>query len=605
MLPLLLLSAATLGSTASAGTINASSFADTDEGKMTAAQAADGLLSTSWAEGVSGDGAGQWLELDLGARTELHDLSFWPGDLSQGKRSFREHGRPKIVHVEVDGVAVGGPVTILDQMQRVDIPMQASGRKVRLVIDTAYEGLVHSDTCIAELAINFPDLGPSAATWVAFLTSDSAKRLHDSFDETLLQKYQAYKDAQFGDRDALAWINDAAADGEPWMRTEAAKRIPVGYRAQAIASSDRAREALRKLKDPNAIPALEMAMLRTTGDERKQLAETVEVFYAYQEMVGNKDRTAPPWGESGFWRGALRSFDEPLAIARTQDGSLLVADTANNRVQRFGDNGLVRKVYGGGEPGITDAWFEDGRAYYVSGAQPGDQPGHFVNPLDVALIPGKDADGVAVLDAARRVQVFDGAGTLTAGWTVETDNRPAPRHGGEGYLVYLAKGKRLLAFIADECVVYDLSGTEMGRWQVEGGVPDAVVASPSGQLLIAFRDEVWEYAADGFAKFVRVDDQTLGRGFEDLGMTYDSAGKLWILTDDGVVHKYKKPGKQEFQVKIAHFSLSHPRLAVDDGIVWFTSDDAIQRVDAIQAKLDEETAQDAGEGILDLDGAGR
>ncbi|MCK6507374.1 discoidin domain-containing protein [Myxococcota bacterium] len=602
MTSLLLLAALPLA--AQAGTITASSTAETDAGRQPAALAADGLLSTGWAEGASGDGAGEWLELDLGKPTALTSLSIWPGDLKQGKRSFRESGRPKLISVLVDGKPQGDPIRLLDQMQRLDVPLSVTGRKVRIVLDEAFGGAVFSDTFIAEVAVNFPDVGPAAASWASWLESDAAKRAHEKFDAELQEKYAAYKGAEFGDRDALAWIADAVAEGEPWLRQEAQRRIDVGYRAQAILSSARAQEAVRKLRDANAIPALEMAMLRATGEERAVLADTVEVFYAYQELVGNQGRTAPPWGESGFWKGALRGFGEPLAIERDADGNLYVADTGNNRVQRYGENGLVNKTWGG-QPEISQVWFEDGRPYYVSGSQPGQGPGAFLNPLDLVLLPGKDGTGLAVLDAARRVQVFDASGAVTASFTIGSDEVPRPKVGGEGYLAWLPKKNALIAFLGDEAVVTDLSGNELDRWDIEHGTPTAVEVNKNGTLLLAFRDEVWQYSADGFPHSVRIDSDILGRGYEDIDLSYDSEGRLWALTDDGVIHKFKKPGKLDFQVDIATYSLGAKRLAVHDGVAWFTFDDQIVQVDAYQKWLDAQSAPAEGEGALDLDEVGR
>lgn len=600
MLSLLLLAAS-----AAAASVTASSTADTEAGRMPASLAVDGLLSTGWAEGASGDGDGEWLELDLGRSTKLTSISIWPGDMKQGKRSFRESGRPKLIRVLVDGVQVGEPVRMLDRMQRLDLPVDVTGRKIRIVLDESFGGFVFSDTYIAELAVNFPDLGAKAEGWQSWLQSAAAERAHQQFEAELQERYDIYKAAEFGDREALAWITDACAEGEPWLRLEAQRRVGEGYRAQAIRSSARAQEALRKLKDANAIPALEMAMLRSTGAERQMLADTVEIFYAYQELVGNQGRTAPPWGESGFWKGALRGFDEPLAIERDAEGNLYVADIANSRIQRFGTNGLVNRTWGG-EADITETWFEEGRPFYVSGSLPSQDKGRFVNPLDIELLPEKDGTGMVVLDAARRVQVFDSSGVTTATWTVDSLNIPQDGRGGEGYLAWIPKKKRLLAFIGDEAVAYDLQGTELDRWEVKHGSPDAVEVLKNGTLLLAFRDEIWQYSADGFPHSVRIDESILGRGYEDIDLTVDEDGKLWALTDDGVIHKFKKPGKLDFQVRVADYSLGHQRLAVYDGMAWFTYDDRIVAVDAYQAWMDAATAPEEGEGgALDLDEIGR
>lgn len=598
-----MLSTLLLSGLALAGTINASSTADTEWGRTPAALAADGQLSTSWHEGAEGDGENEWLELDLGKATAITSLSLWPGDMRQGKRSFRESGRPRQVRVMVDGKQVGDAIRLLDQMQRLDIPLTANGRKIRIVIDEAYPGMVYNHTAIAEVAVNFPDMGAAAAGWQSWLSSAAAAKAHEKFEAELQEKYAAYKAAEFGDRDALAWILDSVAEGEPHVRQEALRRVDVGYRAQAIRSSERAQEAARKLKDANAIPAFEMAMLRSVGEERVMLADTVEIFYAYQELIGNKGRQAPPWGESGYWKGALRSFGEPLAIERDVDGNLIVADIGNNRVQRYGENGLVNRVWGGTEPEITEAWFSSGRPFYASGAEPGKEGGAFWNPLDVEVIPGKDGTGLAILDSLGRVQILDAAGNQTAAWTVSSEDKLAPKLGGQGHLAWFPKKGRLLVIMAEEGVIYDLAGTEHGRWKSKQGVPNAVEVYKGSILLMAFRDQVWRYTMDGYAHSVLMDASVLGKGFEDLDLSVDQDGRLWALTDDGVAHKFKKPGKPEFQVRVAGYSLSAPRFAVYDGVIWYTHDDSIVTVDAVQKQLDAEGASD--EGALDLETIGQ
>lgn len=587
----LLLLAALASPRALAAGVTAASTGETESGRHPATLAADGLLQTGWAAAADKDSAGQWLELDLGAATALTSVSLWPGNIAQGKRSYREYARPKVVRLLLDGKEIAGPVRLQDEVGRVDIPVQASGRKLRIVVDEAFGGYVYDQLFIAEVAVNFPELGPKGEQWSAWLASGAAQRMQERFEEELLQRYDAYKAQEFGDRDALAWLMDAAAEGAPYIRDEVQRRVPVGFRAQAIPSDEKARAALRKLKDANAIPALEMAALRSSGEVAAQIAETVQIFEAYQELIGNQGRTAPPWGESGFWRGALRGYGEPLAIERAADGNVYVADTGNNRVQRYGDNGLVNGTWGPTAE-ITDQWFDVGRRWYVSGSEPGNAPGRFNNPLDIELIPGKDGTGFAVLDATGRVQVFDGSGGYVSGWKVGLDTQPDPKVGGEGYLAWSSKRGRLYVFMEDEAAVYDLAGQELDRWEIEDGTPGAVEILPNGRLLLAFRDQVVRYD-DGFRHSVLFDGELLGLGFEDLDLTLDQDGKLWVLTDDGVVYKFKKPGKLDYKVQLTPYSLANPRLAVFDDMVWFTNEDAIQRIDAAQAWLD---AQQEGGG---------
>ncbi|MCB9779056.1 MAG: discoidin domain-containing protein [Alphaproteobacteria bacterium] len=587
--------------------MKSSSTGETDAGRHPAALSADGQLSTGWASGGEQGGAGEWLELDLQRKTDLTSVSIWPGNLSQGKRSFREYGRPKTIRVLVDGQEVVGPTRVQDAVQRLDLKLgtadaPVSGRKLRIVIDEVYNGYVFDQTFIAELAVNFPELDRTDATWQTWLDSGAAATAAEKFEAEANEKYAAYKADELGDKEALDFLMDAAAEGEPWLREAARRKVPAGYRVQAVPSSSIARKALRKLKDPTAIPAFEMAALRSTGEDAAFIADTVEIFTAYQELIGGRNNTAPPWGESGFWRGALRGFDEPLPLELDDEGNVWVADTGNNRVVRYRSNGLVDKTWGGA-PEITNLWFEAGRPYYPSGAEPGEDPGKFVNPLDIELIPDKKAGtGFAVIDAKNRIQVFDASGQRVAGWTVDAGGLPDDKVGGESYLAWSPKKKRLYAFVEDEGFAYDLQGTEHGKWDIEDGTPTAVEVAKNGDLLLAFRGEVVLYK-EGFRHSVVIDDSILGRGFEDLDMDMDPEGRLWVLTDDGVAHRFKKPGKLEFQVPVVDFSLRKQRAAVADGIVFFTFEDQIRQVDAYQKRIDAEAGEGAsatGDDLLDL-----
>ena len=81
---------------------------DTDDPKVkyTADKAVDGLLTQGWAEGASGYGAGSWLELDLGQTIEVKEVNLWGGNLSEGKKSFREYSRPKKVKLTLSGLSL-------------------------------------------------------------------------------------------------------------------------------------------------------------------------------------------------------------------------------------------------------------------------------------------------------------------------------------------------------------------------------------------------------------------------------------------------------------------------------------------------------------------
>ena len=114
--------------TAHAASVRASSQHVDADGSNTAAMAFDGRFDTGWAEDAVGTAKGQWIELDLGRSTTIHNVTIWPGNLKKGARSFREYGRPRTMIVQVDGKPQGKPIIIEDKAQRVNVPVTATGR---------------------------------------------------------------------------------------------------------------------------------------------------------------------------------------------------------------------------------------------------------------------------------------------------------------------------------------------------------------------------------------------------------------------------------------------------------------------------------------------
>jgi sugar lactone lactonase YvrE len=330
-----------------------------------------------------------------------------------------------------------------------------------------------------------------------------------------------------------------------------------------------------------------MAALRATGEDAAELAGHVEALEAYNELIGGRNRTnVRYWGESGFVPGALRSFGEPMGIEIDRNGRVLVADIGNNRIQAFSDEGRPERQWGLAMD-ITNVWFQGARKWYASGANGSEEPGGWTNPLDVTLIPGKEADGFAAIDALGRIQIVDAEGNTKIGWKVETKRKPEPGVGGEAYLSYLPKKKALLAVMRDEGIIYSLESEELGRFKFSGGVPNAVEIGKKGQIFVAEGREVVLYNHDGFRHGAVIFYQDLNEGFEDMDISLDELGRIWVLTDTGHVHVFAKPGKKEFSMKVIDRPLKHPRFAVRQDVVYIVSDDQIERIDVAQMRLDE------------------
>jgi hypothetical protein len=573
-----------------AGAPKASSeLTDSDGVKHPATLAFDGLLATGWAEGAPGPGDGAWIELKLDRATDVQSVTLWLGDLSGGDRSLRERGRPKTVTVTL--TTAGGPVTqtlrlldpAADGPKRVDIPIAGSATAVRVSADQAYEGGVYSDMYIAEIALNFTGgwVPPEVEKALKWQGTADAEKAAEKDKAQIIAWYDAIKAEQFGDAATLDKIEAQAADGAPFMQKRAAA-VPYGFRMQAIPPDDVAIDAILKLKDPNAISALLLASLRTNGQEAAALASKVEYFEAYSEMIGGGDRNVANWGQSGWESGALQSFGEPLALAIDQLGQVYVADTGNNRVQRFNDQGKADKAWGG-EATITNVWFSGTRKYYVSGGTPGDAAGSFTSPIDVAVVPGKKADGLAVLDAKGRISIISPEGTVTNTWKVGSDETIEAGVGGQAFIE--VAGGKVVVIWAGRGYEYTLDGVAKSDWDITDGVPNGATQLPGGKIGLVFGKTLVMYGTDGFRHGTVLEDgpnDARGEGFESWDACLDEDGKLWVVTDTGLAIKYKKPGKVDWSVTITDFPLETPRVAAWDDAVFVTDRDKILRIDALE-----------------------
>lgn len=564
-----------------------SSVAEDMDGKHGPDLALDGLLSTGWGEGGMGHGDGAWWEFDLAAATKIEAVSVWPGNLKQGARSYREYARPKLIRVLVDGAVQGEPVRLQDEMQRRDIPLDVTGKKVRIEVIEVFEGAVFADLYLSEVAVNFTEgeRGRAVEKVEAWRASKEGAKLQAKHEEEVLAAYELHK-ASSDENPGLEFLMSTAGDGPMFLRRKVGSLVPEGYRIAAIVPDPKAMDAIRKLKDSNGIPGLEMAALRSIGDAEKEIREIVEIFYAYQEIVGGGRRNIQAWGETGFEVGALRSFGEPLALEIDRFGGIYVADTGNNRLQQFSQEGLSARQWGLPSD-VSSTWFGGKRKWYASGSAPADGQNGFTNPVDVQLIPGKEADRFAVLDAAGRVQIYDTEGNPVIGWTVRIDGQIQPKVGGEGYLAWVPKKEHLVVFLADEAITFTLDSEEVARWKVKDGTPNAVEVGKDSRLYMAFGANVIAYNTDGFRYGTIFGSELLGKGFEDLDLTLDEEGRLWALTDTGWAFKFKKPGKLEWKVRVTDVDFVHPRFAVSQGMLFVTDRDRIVKADALQIRTDE------------------
>jgi len=211
-------------------------------------------------------------------------------------------------------------------------------------------------------------------------------------------------------------------------------------------------------------------------------------------------------GERGYVDGPATSarFDTPSGIALAPDGSIYVADTANNAIRRISRDGLVSTVArapefngpigiaieGNGRIIVADTYNDriraietDGRVHTVAGdGRPGAIDGaasaaRFHTPCGVAV----DADGsIYVADTGNRaVRLISPAGIVSTVWPLPPYGvlRPTAIAIGPRGVIYVSDAGTRIIEIAPERGVRTLPADARFR-----GVPGIAVASP-GRLI--------------------------------------------------------------------------------------------------------------------------
>jgi hypothetical protein len=137
---------------------SASSHLPTDHGgQYQSFMAMDSALDTAWAEGVSGSGVGEWLELQFPGTVEVHSIALDVG-YDQDQDIFSANNRIKRATFIFSS---GEQVTLdfSDSRGLQTIPLvRAPGpnintTSVRMVINEVYPGSRYDDTCLAEIEV--------------------------------------------------------------------------------------------------------------------------------------------------------------------------------------------------------------------------------------------------------------------------------------------------------------------------------------------------------------------------------------------------------------------------------------------------------------------
>lgn len=119
----------------------------------------DGSLDTCWAEGVAGNGVGEWVELKWESSQNLSDVFISTG-FAGDETLFYENNRPKQLKMELfsaDALLGSALLDLSDTTNPQAFPVGEGGvegvSRARITIEDVYPGSKYDDTCIAEIEI--------------------------------------------------------------------------------------------------------------------------------------------------------------------------------------------------------------------------------------------------------------------------------------------------------------------------------------------------------------------------------------------------------------------------------------------------------------------
>ena len=272
-------------------------------------------------------------------------------------------------------------------------------------------------------------------------------------------------------------------------------------------------------------------------------------------------------------RGALAGRGEPLALAVSPESRVYVCDVGNNRVQRFDEMGRVDRV-AGGDIGLSDVFLGAEVPYYVTGSTPGEAPGRFVQPLAIVVFTVSEGERVAVVDAARNLQLLDGDLRPVRSWKVDTE---APVGGGIGIA-----GPSLMVH---KDTLYCVWGRDLIAYGLDGTVRATVTLSRAIRVATLYRGKMiahaggtplLRYGLDGFdyGPFVHLDPAWL---MEDLDLSAGPDGFLYVHTDLGKLIKINRRGKVKAVTETLGKPMPNARIAVGPSAVYVSFQDRIHR----------------------------
>lgn len=115
-------------------------------------QVIDQDFSTSWAEGIEGNGIGEWIKMQFPAAGRINTLGIVPG-FAKNTNLYQENNRIKTAGLEFsDGTTITSELTDQYGLHFIEFPTKNTSY-IRLTIKDIYAGTKYTDSPVAELDI--------------------------------------------------------------------------------------------------------------------------------------------------------------------------------------------------------------------------------------------------------------------------------------------------------------------------------------------------------------------------------------------------------------------------------------------------------------------
>ena len=114
--------------------------------------AVDGYLETSWQEGVSGNGEGQYLEVHLDKEQSVKYLVLYLGNW-RSVDWFYDNNRPRSLTLQIGGYTTTQEFPDGQIVHCIELSQPVPASSIRMTINSVYGGRDWQDTCIAEVMV--------------------------------------------------------------------------------------------------------------------------------------------------------------------------------------------------------------------------------------------------------------------------------------------------------------------------------------------------------------------------------------------------------------------------------------------------------------------